>query len=90
MEKVSLRAQLPQTRSSLVAGVSPTCMLRGNHAPPWAHPLPVDKPEMDAQALLLCNPIGNSVYTAAFCTPTVQAVSRCGAKGLNTPDQHPP
>lgn len=53
MEKVSLQALLPQTRSIPSSCRVPTCMLMGTSALPWVRTPPADTPEMDVQALLL-------------------------------------
>lgn len=53
MEKVSLQALLPQTRSIPSSCGVPTCMLMGTSALPWLRTPPADTPEMDVQALLL-------------------------------------
>lgn len=53
MEKASLQALLPQTRSIPSGCRVPACMPRGTSALPWARTPPADTPEVDAQALLL-------------------------------------
>lgn len=74
MEKVSLQALLPQTRSIPSGWCVPACILMGTPAPPWTHTPPADTP-------LMCR---KQHPHSCICTPIVQASSGCQAKGLNT------
>lgn len=78
----SLQTQPPQTRSSPHGWSVPTCVALGTHTPmnqhrptshQWTHQRPTHRP-------VCCEPAGNSIHTAAHCTPNIRAASGCGGQ----------